>query len=192
MNNTGWLGFVALAIMTALPASAQDRPLLRPVRDVAVTYRVEATGAQGQPIGRTIRMYWTGKGSRMRLEVEGQPGFALVDFAADRTTLVVPAQHAYAEVPFDPARAPGLDIPPGVSMTKGPVDTVAGTPCTEWSMRGPQGGGRACITGDGLLLRVSGERSDLPNALEAVSVAYGPQPPALFTVPAGLTRIAPR
>jgi hypothetical protein len=192
MNNNVWLGLAALSAVTALPASAQDRPLLRPVHDVAVTYRVEATGPQGQQVERSIRMYWTGQGSRMRLEVEGQSGFALVDFAADRTTLVIPAQHAYAEVPFDPARAPGLDIPPGVSMTKGPVDTVAGTPCTEWSMRGPQGGGSACIPGDGLLLRVSGEKSKRPNALEAVLVAYGPQPAALFTVPAGLTRIAPR
>ncbi len=191
MRNDLWMGLV-LIVAVALPAQAQERPSVRPQQDVAVSYRVQQVGQQGEAVARTIQMYWTGQGSRLRLEVEGQPGFVLVDFATDRTTLVMPGQHLYAEMPFDPAHAPGLDIPPGVALTKGGVESVAGVRCTDWTMHGPQGGGTACITGDGVLLRVRGEAASQPSALEALSVAYGPQPAALFTVPPGLKAVVPR
>jgi hypothetical protein len=71
-------------------------------------------------------------------------------------------------------------------------DTVAGVVCTVWDVRGPRGGGTACITADGLLLRVQGSQPGEAPAMEAVSVAYGPQPADLFTLPAGLHQVAPQ
>ena len=188
---TARLVTLALALLAALPAAGQQRPVLRPTRDLAVVYRVQATGPTGQPEARTVRMYWTGQGSRLRLEADGQPGFALVDFAAGRMRMVMPAQKAYAEVTFDRDHAPGLNIPANATVERGGSDTVAGVGCTVWTVRGPQGGGTACITDDGLLLRVSGSQPGQAAALEAVSVAYGPQPASLFTLPGGLRQIAP-
>jgi len=180
-------------IVLAVPAAAQERPAVRPQHDVAVTYRADGTDANGRPETHQIRMSWTDQGRRMRLEMAGQPGFALVDFAASRMTMVLLQQHSFIELPFDPQHAPGLDIPASVSMTRAGTDTVAGTPCTLWDMKGPQGAGTACITEDGLTLRLrEAGVSGSPAALEAVSVAYGPQPADLFTVPPGLHPIMPR
>ncbi len=181
-----------LAMLAALPAVGQERPLLRPSHDLAVVYRVQASGPNGEAETRTVRMYWTGQGTRMRLETEGQPGFALVDFTAGRMTMVMLPQKAYAEATFDADHAPGLNIPPDSTITRGGSDTVAGVACTEWQVSGPQGGGTACITSEGLLLRVRGGQPGQAAALEAVSVTYGPQPASLFTLPDGLQKVAPQ
>jgi hypothetical protein len=173
-------------------AAAQERPLLRPSRDVEAAYRVQSAGSNGQAETRTVRMYWTGQGSRMRLETEGQPGFVLIDFDHQRATMVMLARKIYAEMKFDAEHAPGLHIPPGATVDRVGSDTVAGIACTEWQIKGSQGGGTACITNDGLLLRVRGSQPGEPVALEAVSVTYAPQPASLFTLPDGLRQVAPQ
>jgi len=186
------LATAALATLVALPAAGQQRPILRPTRDLTAEYRVLAPGPNGEPQTRTIRMYWTGHGTRLRLETEGQPDYALVDYAAGRMTMVMLSQKAYAEVTFDADHAPGLNIPPGATLDRAGKDTIAGSTCTEWQMKGPQGGGTACITDDGLLLRIRGEQPGQAAPMEAVSVAYGAQPASLFAVPAGLRQVAPQ
>ncbi len=191
MLATARLATLGLALLAALPAAAQQRPVLRPTRDLAVVYRVQAAGPAGEAETRTVRMYWTGQGSRLRLEADGQPGFALVDYAAGRMQMVMPAQKAYAEVAFDRDHAPGLHIPANATVERGGNDSVAGVGCTIWAMRGPEGGGTACITDDGLLLRVRGSQPGQAAALEAVSVTYGPQPASLFALPGGLRQVAP-
>ncbi len=186
------LAAAGLALLAALPAEGQQRPLLRPTRDLAAVYHVQATGPNGEAETRTVRMYWTGKGTRMRLETEGQPGFALVDFTAGRMMMVMLPQKAYAEATFDADHAPGLNIPPNAAIERGGSDTVAGIVCVDWTVRGPQGGGTACITDDGLLLRVRGAQPGQAAAMEAVSVTYGPQPASLFTLPEGLQKVSPQ
>jgi hypothetical protein len=181
-----------LAMLAAWPAAAQQRPIVRPTRDLAVVYRVQAAGPNGQAETRNVDMYWTGQGTRLRLQTEGQPGFGLVDYAAGRMTMVMPPQKAYAVVTFDADHAPGLNIPPGAAVDRSGSDTVAGVACTEWTVRGPHGGGTACITNDGLVLRVRGAQPGQPPAMEAVSVAYGPQPASLFAVPEGLHQVTPQ
>lgn len=185
------LATAALAILAALPAAAQDRPILRPTRDLAVVYQVQAAGPNGEAETRTVHMYWTSQGTRLRLETDGQPGFGLVDYTAGRMTMVMLSQKAYAEATFDANHAPGLNIPPGAAIDRSGSDTVAGLACTEWTVKGPQGGGTACITNDGLVLRVRGPEPGQPAAMQAVSVAYGPQPASLFTLPPGLRQVAP-
>ncbi|HEX5326402.1 MAG TPA: hypothetical protein VFW75_07015 [Acetobacteraceae bacterium] len=180
-----------LALGPAVPGWAQQRPATRPSEDVAAAYRVQATKPTGETEAHTIRMYWTGHGNHLRLEVDGQSSFELIDFATSRATLVLPVQKSYMVVPFDPQHAPGLDIPPDATVTRRSSDSIAGTPCTVWEMRGPQGGGTACIAADGLVLQVRGLGAG-PPALEAISVAYGPQPANLFEVPTGLHPLKPR
>jgi Domain of unknown function (DUF4412) len=185
------LATAGLAMLVTLPAAGQERPIMRPTRDVAVVYHVQAAGPSGEPETRTVQMYWTGQGTRLRLQTDGQPGFGLVDYAAGRMTMVMLPQKAYAVVTFDADHAPGLNIPPGAVINRSGSDTVAGVACTEWTLQGPQGGGTACITKDGLMLRVRGAQPGEPAAMVAVSVAYGPQPAGLFTLPAGLHEVAP-
>ncbi|MGH7155117.1 MAG: hypothetical protein ACREF3_14430, partial [Acetobacteraceae bacterium] len=182
----------ALGMLAALPAAAQERPAVRPSHDATVIYHVQVAGPDGVSRSRTLHMYWTGQGTRLRMEVEGQPGFELIDFAADRMTMVMADKGSYLEVPFSPGNAPGLTIPPGVSLSRQGTDTVAGTQCTIWGMQGAQGGGTACITSDGLVLRVRGQKRDDPAAMEAISVVYAPQAAGLFAVPPGLKPLIPR
>jgi len=186
------LATAGLAMLLASPAAGQDRPIMRPTRDLAVVYHVQAAGPNGAAETRTVHMYWSGKGTRLRLETDGQSGFGLVDYAAGRMTMVNLPQKAYAEVTFDADHAPGLNIPPGAQIDRSGSDTVAGLACSEWTVRGPQGGGTACITNDGLVLRVRGAQPGETAAMEAVSVAYGPQPASLFTLPGGLRQVAPQ
>jgi len=181
-----------LGLLAALPAAAQERPAVRPSRDAAVIYHVQVAGPDGVAKSRTLHMYWTGRGTRLRMEVEGQPGFELIDFTANRMTMVMADKGAYLEVPFSPGNAPGLTIPPGVALTRQGTDVVAGAQCAIWRMQGTQGGGTACITTDGLVLRVRGQGHGDAAAMEAVSVVYAPQAPGLFAVPPGLKPLVPR
>ena len=121
------------------------------------------------------------------------PGWAIVDLARDRVTVVFTAQRGYFDIPLDPARFPGLTVPPGTTMTRIGTATVAGLGCTDWQVQGVQEQGTACITGDGLVLRAKG-RGKGPDfhgsgSLHAVQVHYGPQPAGLFVPPAGFRRI---
>ncbi len=179
----------SLVMLLAIPVAAQERPAVRPMHDVSVTYRLRGVDPNGRPELRKVRMSWTDQGRRMRLEIEGQSDFTLVNYETSNITMVMLQRELYIELPFDPQHAPGLDIPAGVGMTEAGTDIVAGTRCVVWNLSGPLTG-TACITPDGLPLRLrttaSGEA-----AMEAVSVAYGPQPPDLFTVPAGLHTIDP-
>jgi hypothetical protein len=187
-----WTPAIAgLAILLASPAVGQDRPLLRPTHDVAAVYRVQAAGPNGAPETRTMHMYWAGGGARLRMETEGEPGFAVVDFPAGRMTMVNPPEKAYAQVTFDADHAPGLNFPPGTAINRAGNQTVSGVVCTVWDVRGPQGGGTVCITGDGLLLSLQGSQPGAAPIMLAVSVVYGPQPANLFTLPPGLHQVAP-
>jgi hypothetical protein len=192
MAGSGLRAITFALLATVSAAAAQDRPAIRPSRDVAVLYRAQGPSANGTPEAHGIRMFWTDQGRRLRLEMEGAPGFALVDFVTNRMTMVMMPQKLYLELPFDPGHAPGLDIPANVAMQRMGDDTVASTACTVWKMTGERGGGTACITSDGLLLRVRGAASGQSAALEAVSVAYGPQSPDLFAVPSGFRALTPR
>ncbi len=179
----------SLVMLLATPVVAQERPAVRPTHDVSVTYRLRGVDPNGRPESRQIHMSWTDQGRRMRLEMEGQSDFALVDYETSHITMVMLQRELYVALPFDPRHPPGLDIPADVSMTEAGTDMVAGTRCVVWHLNGPLAG-TACITPDGLPLRLrttaTGEA-----AMEAVSVAYGPQPANLFTVPAGLHAIEP-
>jgi hypothetical protein len=169
---------------------AAEHPSLQPSRDVAVQYHVEARDAGAESRPQMIRMWWTDHGGMLRIEMAGQPSYVLADFRTRRMTMVLPSRKTTLELPLDPHLAPGFVIPDDVAMTPRGSDTVAMTPCTLWDLKGPSGTGRACITQDGVLLRAEGHvGAEAAGAIEAVSVAYGPQPPRLFTVPDGFRRM---
>ena len=178
------------ALLLSVTASAQDRPAVRPTRDVTVDYQLQAIDAQGSSSVHTIRLSWTGKGNHLRLEMPGGPGFVLVDYAAHKMDLVITQQRAFMALPFDPSVAPGLSIPSDVAMHIAGSEQVADTPCTVWIMQAPEARATACITSDGLLLSLRTEGIVQP-ALEAIRVTYGTQPSDLFKIPDGFSQIAP-
>jgi hypothetical protein len=170
-------------------ALAQDRPRLEPARDVAVTYRLVGTGAQGQ-----VAMSWRASARQARLD-NPDGSFLIADLAAGigfmahdraRELMVLPA-------PPGDAGVPGL-IPPGGRFTRDGTDKVAGQDCQTWRVEMSDGGrGRACITADGVVLRsLGGAGPGQPEqGLEATAVSYGAQDAARFARPAGYREISP-
>jgi hypothetical protein len=93
------------------------------------------------------------------------------------------------EMPFDPARAGPFAMRENMKFARKGTDTVAGTKCTVWEVTNDQGGGTACITDDGVLLR--GESSG-PNGevlMTATAVSYAPLSSSVFQPPAGYQKM---
>jgi hypothetical protein len=174
----------ALLLLAALPAAAQERPVLVPTRDVAVTYRV--TAGQGQ--GHELRMAWLVAERKLRVDAEGAPGWSVIDQQAKRMLVVMEQQRAVLEVPANTGPG-GLSVPtePPASarFTRAGNDTVAGLRCTLWRYEDGDRHGETCLTADGVMLRSSGGKGTRTGAVEATKVAYGPQDPVRFQAPPG-------
>lgn len=169
-------GSVALALLVmGATAQAGQQPLLRPTRDVDVTYRIGDGGQLQQ------RMRWLSSRQVMRIDPP-TPGFhVIIDYAAGRMSVVRDEEHLVVDMkaPGGIAGAPATAAP---SYERRGDDRVAGVPCTDWQATNSEGAAAlACITADGILLRVrSGERV----LASATSVNYAPQDAAAFAVPA--------
>jgi hypothetical protein len=178
----------ALELAIVLPAAAQH-PLMHPSRDVVVEY--QTSGNTGGPPGETaphrVRMYFADHGMKMRIEGEGQPGYAIIDRSTNHMIMVMVQQHMYMDVPFDPKRVMAFDNPEGTFTRRG-TDTVAGYSCTVYDATTPQHHGQVCVTRDGVLLRAKSEGPGQHGELLALSVTYGAQSPDLFEPPAGFQK----
>ena len=179
----------ALLLLAALPAAAQERPVMVPTRDVAVTYLV--TAGQGQ--GHELRMAWLVAERKLRVDAAGAPGWSVIDQRAKRMLVVMEQQRAVLEVPANTGPG-GLSLPtePPASarFTAAGSATVAGLRCTLWRYEDGDKRGETCLTADGVMLRSSGGQRDgqgggRTGAVEATRVTYGPQDPARFQPPAG-------
>jgi hypothetical protein len=175
-----------LAPLAALPVGAQERPVLVPTRDAVVEYQVQ--GSPRRP-PMAVRVHLSA--GRIRAEPADLPGYLIVDRAADRAMVVLSQQHVVFELPLQ--AGPASDYLPNARMTFTRRDEarVAGESCTEWDVRTPEDRtARLCITRDGLVLRGEGHDPQYGSGrAEAVSVAYAPQPAALFRPPPEFPRI---
>ena len=176
------LAVAAALLSTAQPAAAQDHPQLRPSRDVMVEYHI-LNVHPGDHRSDTVRMFFADDGMKMRIEPAGQPGYSIVDRRTHRMLLVMVPQHMFMEVAYDPSHIMDFDATDATFRRLGP-DTVAGIACTNYEVERQGRHGQACLTRDGVLLRARSENAGQPGGgMEAVSVAYGPQPAALFAPP---------
>jgi hypothetical protein len=178
-----------LALCTAHAASAQDRPVFPPTRDVAVEYQTTGGPRGRPPHSLTINFYYTTRGERLRADLPNQ-GYMIVDTNGKRLTMVMNGPRVYLEVPYDPERMPAFAPPRDAKFTREGTDTVAGQSCTVWNVESKQGSGTACITADGVMLRGQGEGKEGGGSLLAVRVSYGEQPEELFQPPPDFRRLS--
>lgn len=201
---------VALAACTLVAAGgalAEERPLIQPTRDVAVTY--ETNGPAGPPTGpatgpatgpgaaaaapRTLRILYSAAAHRVRVESQGsdRQGFAIMDRTAHSMTVVMPEQQRYIEMPMRAGTQQDfMAPPPSMHFTRKGSDSIAGVACTVWETTdtaNPTLAGTACITADGVMLRAAGR--DGKHTLLATKVEYGPLSPDLFSPPAGFQKM---
>jgi hypothetical protein len=177
------LAAATLLALSLTAGAAADQPLLRPSRDVDVTYR--ATGA-GVPVdGRRLeqRVRWLAAAQLMRIDPPSAGLYVIIDYLARRMSVVREVNRSVIEMAAPEGEA-GMagNLPAGSYVRRG-EDTVAGQACTEWETRDRDlRQAVVCITADGVLLRAASEGQVLASA---VSVQYAPQDPALFQVPPG-------
>lgn len=192
----GCIGIAALLAVAGMagPASAQstDGPLLAPNHDVGVLYRLG--GAMRVHGAEKLQASYVDGARRTRLDYfrwsEAKYAFdaRIFDRESKREFEIRPEVAAYVDRPIDKQPNPGLFLTRDMSFTRLGTETVAGTACTDWgiTVQGmPRGG--ACVTDDGVLLRLTS--ADGVALMTATLVAYGKAPDSAFVPPDGYTRL---
>ncbi|MBV9250691.1 MAG: hypothetical protein JO227_15760 [Acetobacteraceae bacterium] len=176
-----------LLTTTGAAASAEDRPLLQPTRDVMVEYHITNDAAAAHRVN-ALRIYATAQGARLRIEPDGQPGYSILDRPAHRMTVVMVKERRYIDLPLDPDKLALFELKDGTFTRRG-METIAGARCTVFDVTRQQHSGQVCVTDDGVLLRGTSDNPEHRGSLEATRVAYGPQPASLFVPPADFEKV---
>ncbi|HET8996739.1 MAG TPA: DUF4412 domain-containing protein [Acetobacteraceae bacterium] len=162
--------------------------MLHPARDVVVRYQV--TGAHGPGDSAQVTIHYASQGRRMRIEPAGRPSYMIVDGVADRMEMVMPSQHVYVEMPYDPQMLMNFKDKDATFTPQG-TKTIAGLGCTVYKVDSREHPGQICVTSDGVILRARGQDASHHGSLQAVSVGYSPQPASLFAPPPGFHKLEP-
>ena len=190
-----WTVWLAAAIAT--PAGAVDRPQLLPTRDVAIIYSLPGGDMGGG--AQKLEASYADSGRRIRLDFfrfsEAKVPFVtwIYDGNRDRLTKVLPERREYT-VQDSPSRpAPGEFLTSEMQFEKQRAAAVAGQPCMNWSIKSSDpvaNGTVACITEEGVLLRMAAPDQNVPPVMLARSVQYGALAENLFLPPPGFMRAA--
>ena len=181
------IGLCGIAILGASGAAAQeDRPLLLPTHDVAVTYALDHAGP-GMP--KQAHVYYSASTGKLRLESPGEKQIIIFDRAARTTTMVMMRQRIYFQMPIDPEMELGFMLSPDMKFARGGSETIAGHRCTDWMVQSSRVTGTVCVTDDGVLLLGRGKEGTAGGGIEAVAVSYAPQPASLFAPPPEFRKI---
>lgn len=172
------------ALLLTAQASEPDRPLAQPKRDVTVEYTVMDTDSpDAPPRARPLTVNWAKDGALMRIQMEDERYYVVLDRAAKRMLMVLLDQHGYVETPYDPKRQTGFTVPADLPLVPGRNDIVAGYRCRLWHAKAGDGDYSVCVTDDGVLLSAQDFNEDHRGDLTATSVVYGPQPATVFEPP---------
>ena len=187
LNHLAALVAAALALSgapaTGLRAQSPKQPLMLPARDVDVTYEI-IHGGRALP----QRMRWLAASRMLRIDPPVPDLFVIVDYERKRVSMIREKEHAVVDLAAPANFLTGLQSRLGSVVRQG-EDRVLGLPCIEWGTKDLRNEpAEACITADGLLLRV---KSKGQVVLTAANVQYGPQEPALFRIPDGYRHLSP-
>ncbi len=171
----GLLSTAVLALLlVASPLCAEEQPPQElPTRDVDITYEIT------QPHQPTIiqRRRWLA--SERLVRVDGVAKSATIyDRNTHEITVLNLANRTYLKLEGSPHLP--LDPEKGEALTRGGEFVVAGLHCTDWSWTEDVETHTACLTPDGVLLRLV---VDGKTMMQARSVRYARQPAELFQVP---------
>ena len=136
------------------------------------------------------RMRWKVADAKLRVDPPTPGVYMIADYKQHSISIVSRADRSVTISPAPAAAIPGA---PGAMPSNGfarrEQDDVSGIACTDWAATDTEGRRvEICMTDDGVLLRMRAAGRTL---LEAKTVAYGPQDPAAFVVPADYRRVRP-
>jgi hypothetical protein len=189
---------VSLTASFATMARAQDHPVLLPTRDVAIIYRLpgDDTGNSAQKMQATFAEH----SDKIRYDffrfTEAKVPFAswIYDRAAERLIVLMPESRQYETQPYPTDPTPGGFLSSDMGFKKQQLTAVAGQPCTDWAVTSSNpkvNGAVACITDDGVLLRLTSPDPKDPPQLLAQNVHYAAAPSQFFVPPPGYMRSKP-
>ena len=157
--------------------SEEQQPQTTPTRDVDITYQITRPG---QP-AIVERRRWLA--SQQLRRVDGSDNSATIfDQKTGEFTLLNAANHTYRALEAAKRMSPEK----GTTLKRGGEYKIAGQNCIDWSWIDDTEMHTACLTPDGVLLRLV---IDGQIVAEARSVLYAPQPPELFEVPPGYSQL---
>lgn len=174
MSRVRLIQSAGLVVLLAGPVvEAEERPQLRPTRDVDVTYRV--SGARGPATWERVR--WSA--TRHLERVDGPDrAVTIFDRAGSEITLLNPRSRTYRKL--EGASHSPIEPEQGTTVTRGAASKILGLPCTDWSWLANEETHAVCTTPDGLVLRVA---IDGKTVMQALSVHYRQQAAGLFEIP---------
>ena len=173
-------------------AQSPDRPLLLPSRDVGVAYQID--GARLNDAHKMQVTYAQG-GERSRIDYfrwpEAEQPFMSMIFDQSRGHIitVMPESRSYLEQPIGTYGNPAAFLNPDMGFLRQGQETVAGRLCTDWNVDLPSKHvdvGVACITDDGIMLRLA-FRNRPGSMMTATVIQYGAPPSGAFSPPADYT-----
>ena len=193
-----WLAMTVLcaaAVLTS-PVLAQDRPPLVPTRDVGVIYKLSTSSMDHS--AQKLQATYVDGGQKIRLDffrfAESKYPFAtwIYNGALDRLIVVRPEKREYVEQKQFKGLIPGAWLTSDMTFEKQRIVAVAGQPCTNWAIKSAEpkvNGAIACVTDDGVVLRLTSPDTSAPPELEAVTVKYGSPPDNVFAPPSDFMRV---
>jgi hypothetical protein len=173
----------AAFLLAAAPALAESPPAVQPRRDVDVTYKVPVGG---KDVALLQRLRFSASLHKQRVDLPTSGNWMVLDYGAHTLSVIRDETREIVDLP-----APETATQPGAAgfAKLGPA-SIAGFACTEWRTRDTRGNETiACYTADGVLLQA---RNDTAVMMQAVTIAYGPQPDSTFTLPPGYTHTRPQ
>lgn len=179
------LAFV-LALSPAIAGAQPTAPvLLQPSRDVVVRYQVEGDATSLLPGGLPgpVSLSWDAANRRVRADAQGRNQVALLNLDAGSGTVFDTELRVVLPLHLRPGALGPLTLA-GAHLQPRGRDVVAGLPCTDYAVAG-RVPGTVCLTTDGVPLRGTGTVEGRAGRFTALSVTYGPVPPALFEPPPG-------
>jgi hypothetical protein len=176
MNPARYMTLVATLSLTAVGSpvrSDEQQPLTTPTRDVDITYQITRPGQ----LAIVERRRWLA--SQQLRRVDGSDNSATIfDQKRGEFTLLNTASRTYRTLDTPKRMSPQK----GITLKRSGESKIAGLNCSDWSWMDDTETHTACLTLDGVLLRLV---IDGRTVAEARSVVYAPQRPELFEVPPG-------
>jgi Domain of unknown function (DUF4412) len=171
----------AIALIVPLVGSqswAAEKPQLIPTRDVDITYNVNRPGEA------TVRerVRWLASDHLERIDGP-KKSTTIIDQKANEVTLLNYTSGTYSQTHVDGASPWPVAPPDEFAIVKRRGESVvAGLRCRNWSWTDNVEARVACITADGVVLRLV---TDGETRVEAQSVSYGAQDADIFLIPPG-------
>jgi hypothetical protein len=171
------LGLVLLLV--ASPSWSGEEPGLAPTRDVDVLYEENRPGRQ--TVSERVR--WLSADHLERIDGPGK-STTIIDLKAKEVTLLNHDSSTYSYSHLKGASSWPTGPLDSADLTRRGESVVAGLRCAEWSWTDGVELRAACITPDGVLLRLV---VDGKTVVEARSVSYDVQDEEIFQIPPDYT-----